>query len=80
MPRDVRVFLWDDHYAAAGILEFVAGKNYADYAADRILDAPQIIAFRNPLIQGFASVIDLAVWRAPLKSLYRIFTKFWQVF
>lgn len=55
-------------------------KNYADYVADRILDTPQIIAFRNPLIQGFASVIDLAVWRAPLKSLYRIFTKFWQVF
>lgn len=88
MPRDPRVFLWDAHAAAGAILEFVAGKYYADYAADRMLrsaverqfeiigkalnqlckiepnwveqipDLAQIVAFRNLLIHGYASVND----------------------
>jgi uncharacterized protein with HEPN domain len=93
MQRDARAFIWDAHYAAEAILEFVNGKNYDDYAADRMLrsaverqfeiigealnqlckldphwaeripDVAQIVAFRNLLIHGYASVNDLTVWR-----------------
>ena len=41
--------------------------------ADRIPDVPQIVAFRNLLIHGYASVNDLTVWRTiqdSLPSLY----------
>lgn len=41
--------------------------------AERIPDVPQIIAFRNLLIHGYASVNDLTVWRtieASLPTLY----------
>jgi uncharacterized protein with HEPN domain len=31
--------------------------------AEQIPDAPQIVAFRNLLIHGYASVNDLTVWR-----------------
>ncbi|MCQ8103788.1 DUF86 domain-containing protein [Methylomonas sp. SURF-2] len=37
MQRDPRVFLWDAHFAAEAILEFVAGKTVADYRSDRLL-------------------------------------------
>ena len=37
--------------------------------ADRIPDVPQIIAFRNVLIHGYASVNDLTVWRTIDESL-----------
>jgi uncharacterized protein with HEPN domain len=37
--------------------------------ADRIPDVPQIIAFRNMLIHGYASVNDLTVWRTIDESL-----------
>jgi len=37
--------------------------------ADRIPDVPQIIAFRNVLIYGYASVNDLTVWRTIDESL-----------
>lgn len=43
--------------------------------ADRIPDVPQIIAFRNVLIHGYASVNDLTVWRTideSLPTLYEI--------
>lgn len=99
MRRDPRVFLWDAHYAAEAILEFVCGKTYADYSADRLLrsaverqfeiigealnqlckiepswgeripDLPQIVAFRNLLIHGYASVNDLTVWNTIESSL-----------
>jgi uncharacterized protein with HEPN domain len=36
---------------------------------DRIPDVPQIIAFRNVLIHGYASVNDLTVWRTIDESL-----------
>ncbi len=45
--------------------------------ADRIPDVPQIIAFRNVLIHGYASVNDLTVWRTideSLPTLYEIVT------
>jgi len=45
--------------------------------ADRIPDVPQIIAFRNVLIHGYASVNDLTVWRTineSLSTLYEIVT------
>ncbi|NOU22842.1 MAG: DUF86 domain-containing protein [Methyloglobulus sp.] len=37
--------------------------------ADRIPDVPQIVAFRNLLIHGYASVNDLTVWRTIEESL-----------
>ena len=37
--------------------------------ADRIPDVPQIVAFRNLLIHGYASVNDLTVWRTVQDSL-----------
>jgi uncharacterized protein with HEPN domain len=37
--------------------------------AERIPDVPQIIAFRNLLIHGYASVNDLTVWRTIQESL-----------
>ncbi|QWF72331.1 DUF86 domain-containing protein [Methylomonas paludis] len=37
MQRDVRAFLWDANQAAEAIQEFVAGKSFADYTADRLL-------------------------------------------
>lgn len=37
--------------------------------AKRIPDVPQIIAFRNVLIHGYASVNDLTVWRTIDESL-----------
>jgi len=37
--------------------------------ADRIPDVPQIVAFRNLLIHGYASVNDLTVWRTAQESL-----------
>lgn len=37
--------------------------------AERIPDVPQIIAFRNVLIHGYASVNDLTVWRTIDESL-----------
>lgn len=37
--------------------------------AKRIPDVPQIIAFRNVLIHGYASVNDLTVWRTIEESL-----------
>lgn len=45
--------------------------------ADCIPDVPQIIAFRNVLIHGYASVNDLTVWRTideSLPTLYEIVT------
>ncbi|MEI8572614.1 DUF86 domain-containing protein [Methylomonas sp. LW13] len=99
MQRDPRVFLWDAHFAAEAILEFVAGKTVADYRSDRLLrsaverqfeiigealnqlckiepawaeripDLPQIVAFRNLLIHGYASVNDLTVWNTIESSL-----------
>jgi uncharacterized protein with HEPN domain len=45
--------------------------------ADRIPDVPQIIAFRNVLIHGYASVNDLTVWRTIgefLPTLYETVT------
>ena len=45
--------------------------------ADSIPDVPQIIAFRNVLIHGYASVNDLTVWRTieeSLPTLYEIVT------
>jgi len=41
--------------------------------ADRIPDVPQIIAFRNVLIHGYASVNDLTVWRTIDESLPRLY-------
>ncbi|OAI13122.1 hypothetical protein A1359_12870 [Methylomonas lenta] len=103
MPRDPRVFLWDAHSAAEAILEFVTGKSYADYAADRMLrsaverqfeiigealnqlckiepnwaeripDLAQIVAFRNLLIHGYASVNDLTVWNTIELSLPKLY-------
>lgn len=37
--------------------------------AERIPDVSQIIAFRNVLIHGYASVNDLTVWRTIVESL-----------
>ena len=37
--------------------------------AERIPDVPQIIAFRNLLIHGYASVNDLTVWQTIQESL-----------
>ncbi|QFY41713.1 DUF86 domain-containing protein [Candidatus Methylospira mobilis] len=37
--------------------------------ADRIPDVPQIVAFRNLLIHGYAAVNDLTVWRTIQESL-----------
>ena len=37
--------------------------------AERIPDLPQIVAFRNLLIHGYASVNDLTVWRTVETSL-----------
>jgi uncharacterized protein with HEPN domain len=37
--------------------------------AEQIPDAPQIVAFRNLLIHGYASVNDLTVWRTIETSL-----------
>ena len=41
--------------------------------AERIPDVPQIVAFRNLLIHGYASVNDMTVWhtiQASLPNLY----------
>ena len=46
--------------------------------AERIPDVPQIIAFRNVLIHGYASVNDLTVWRTieeSLPTLYETVTR-----
>jgi len=46
--------------------------------AERIPDVPQIIAFRNLLIHGYASVNDLTVWRTieeSLPTLYETVTR-----
>lgn len=40
---------------------------------DRIPDVPQIIAFRNVLIHGYASINDLTVWRTIDESLPTLF-------
>jgi uncharacterized protein with HEPN domain len=37
--------------------------------ADRIPDVPQIVALRNLLIHGYATVNDLTVWRTIQESL-----------
>jgi uncharacterized protein with HEPN domain len=37
MQRDPRAFLWDAREAAAAVLEFVDGKIFDDYAANRML-------------------------------------------
>jgi uncharacterized protein with HEPN domain len=42
---------------------------------DRIPDAPQIVAFRNLLIHGYASVNDLTVWTTIEESLPKLYTK-----
>jgi uncharacterized protein with HEPN domain len=45
--------------------------------ADRVPDVPQIIAFRNLLIHGYASFNDLTVWRTideSLPTLYETMT------
>ena len=41
--------------------------------ADRIPDVPQIIAFRNVLIHGYASVNHLTVWRTINESLTTLY-------
>ncbi|MFZ2407824.1 MAG: HepT-like ribonuclease domain-containing protein [Methylobacter sp.] len=41
--------------------------------AGRIPDVPQIIAFRNVLIHGYASVNDLTVWRTIDESLSTLY-------
>ncbi|WP_367025865.1 HepT-like ribonuclease domain-containing protein [Methylococcus sp. ANG] len=43
--------------------------------AERIPDVPQIIAFRNLLIHGYASVNDLTVWRAIEASLPTLYDR-----
>jgi uncharacterized protein with HEPN domain len=43
--------------------------------ANRIPDVPQIVAFRNLLIHGYASVNDLTVWRSVQESLPTLYAR-----
>ncbi len=36
MPRDPRAYLWDARRAVALVVEFVAGRSWADYEADAL--------------------------------------------
>ena len=37
MPRDPRAYVWDAQRAVALVVEFVAGRSWADYEADALL-------------------------------------------
>jgi uncharacterized protein with HEPN domain len=43
--------------------------------ANRIPDVPQIVAFRNLSIHGYASVNDLTVWRTVQESLPTLYAR-----
>jgi uncharacterized protein with HEPN domain len=59
MRHDPRAWLWDAREAAAAIAEFTA----------RIPELRAIVAFRNLLIDGYASVDDAIVWRTITEKL-----------
>ena len=54
MQRDPRAFLWDVRESAL---------------AARIPDLPQIVAFRNQLIHGYATVSLSTVWNVVQNTL-----------
>lgn len=51
---------------------FVGLRRVDPATADRIPDLPRIIAFRNVLIHGYASVDDLLVWGVVEADLARL--------
>ena len=89
---DIRKYLFDINEACELLLQFAAGKTFADYSTDpmlrsaverqfeiigealgqalrldpnlssRIRNTGRIIAFRNRLIHGYASIADDIVW------------------
>jgi len=77
MHADARKLLWDAQQAAERIARFTAGKGFTDYEVDealnqlarvaprlasQIADLPRIVAFRNVLIHGYATVDNRLVW------------------
>jgi len=73
MRRDPRAFLWDVQESATQIQLF--GEALAQLAkldtamAARIPDLPKIVAFRNQLIHGYATVNVSTVWNVVQASL-----------
>jgi uncharacterized protein with HEPN domain len=65
--RDPRAFLWDVRESTLAIQSFTAGMDAA--LAARIPDLPQIVAFRNQLIHGYATVNVGTVWNISQHAL-----------
>jgi uncharacterized protein with HEPN domain len=67
MQPDAVALLWDDRRAAQLILDFVAGRSWPEYQIDPMLRSAverqfEIVAFRNVLVHGYATIGDVLVW------------------